>query len=119
LVVLKSKRTKEGAIALSTGGRSSQPGQDILLDDDPASIVDLGEVGDDAPKINRSSSKLTKDALTHRLEVIPSILAYVLGNSGLAIFEMDVPDTFGILPERGMCITTPIREVSGIETKTK
>src|SRR5260221_6918502 len=118
--VLQPNGSQIVAVALSTCFWTTHAGKDILLNDDPPTIVVLAQPICDGCERHIALAKLTKNPVSQRRKIVPASTAGFLCNLWLAILEMDMPDALAetlqsILDAQAIIAASAIEEVPGIE----
>ena len=86
--VLETDATEIVAVVGGTDAGFTHAGQNVLLDHNPALIVDSGEGTGDGGEIDGASAELTKNPSLDSGKVIELLVAGAGGDLGLTIFEV-------------------------------
>src|SRR6266571_3971156 len=118
--VLQPNGSQIVAVALSTCFWATHARKDILLNDDPPTIVVLAQPICDGCKRHIALAKFTKNPVSQRRKIVPASTAGFLCNLRLAILEMNMPDALAetlqsILDAQAIIAASAIEEVPGIE----
>src|SRR6266566_4589026 len=121
---LQSDGSQIVAVTLGTCFGTTQARQDVLLNDDPAAIIVHAQPICDGRERHIALAQFTKNPVTQRCKIVPASIASFLCNQRLAIFEMDMLDTFAktlqpILDARAIIAASAVEKVTGIEYQSQ
>jgi len=104
---LQSKALQIRPIAYRTFLWRAHSGKHILFDDAPIVIASFFQLLDHSREIHVALAQLAENSISHRCEIIPSILTSLPGDSRFVIFEVNMPDTAGMFADAVESLRTP------------